>query len=89
MQNEIEKPKTATQADIPCWEVEIHNMTCYVFAATAAKARYGAVKAYWEAFGRRLGEWPRATSKKIEPFRRKPERLIVGRAYGKDELDLY
>lgn len=41
------------------WEVEINYMTCVVFAPTAAKARWIAVRGYWNAgYGRGPGTWP-------------------------------
>jgi hypothetical protein len=39
------------------WEVEIDCQSCVVFALTASKARWLAVKAYWDAFGR-TRSWP-------------------------------
>lgn len=45
---------------LPAWEVEIHYMSCIVFAPTKAKARWIAVKSYWSAFGRRPN-WPNCT----------------------------
>jgi len=50
------------------WVVEIDNMMGIVFAPTAAKARYIAVRGYWDAYGRRKGEWPRATCKREPRF---------------------
>jgi hypothetical protein len=41
------------------WYVEIHTMRCVVFAATAPKARWIAVKSYWEAGYGQKGMWPR------------------------------
>ena len=44
------------------WKVEINYMTCIVFTTTAPKARYIAVKGYWEAgYGSRK-VWPRAVA---------------------------
>lgn len=41
------------------WEVEINSMSCIVFAPTKPKARWIAVKSYWEAgYGRGNGTWP-------------------------------
>lgn len=34
------------------WEVEINYMSCIVFAATKAKAKWLAVKSYWDAYSR-------------------------------------
>ena len=42
------------------WEVDLNDMRCIVFAPTQSKAQYIAVRSYWEAYGRRKGEWPRA-----------------------------
>lgn len=42
---------------LPAWDVEISSMSCIVFATTKAKARWIAVKSYWEAFGRNKA-WP-------------------------------
>ena len=42
---------------LPAWEVEIHHMSCIVFAATKPKARWIAVRSYWDAFGR-TPNWP-------------------------------
>lgn len=39
------------------WEVEIHSMSCVVFAATKAKAKWIAVRDFWEAYGSN-GSWP-------------------------------
>lgn len=44
--------------DLVAWGVEIHDMTCIVFAATKKKAQWVATKGYWEAYGR--NGWPRA-----------------------------
>jgi hypothetical protein len=51
-----------TMTNVVAWGVEIDSMTCIVFAPTAAKARYIAVAGYWDAYGRRKGEWPRAVA---------------------------
>ena len=47
---------------IVAWGVEINSMTAIVFASTLSKARYIAVRGYWDAYGRRNGEWPRAVA---------------------------
>jgi len=46
------------------WEVEIRGLRCIAFAATKAKAQWIATKGYWDAYGRRKGEWPRADAKR-------------------------
>ena len=48
------------------WEVEIHAMTCIVFATTKAKAQWIATSAYWEAFER--NGWPRAKAWRAERY---------------------
>lgn len=53
------------------WEVEIYDKRCIVFAATKAKARWIAVKGYWDAgYGRGRGDWPRAVAGRAERFDR-------------------
>jgi hypothetical protein len=42
------------------WEVEIDYMSCVVFATTKPKARWLAVKSYWDAFGRTRA-WPHSS----------------------------
>ncbi len=67
-----------TVAPLLAWEVEIHSMSCVVFAATKAKARWTAVKSYWEAFGRGQG-WPHCSVARrplMDSFKGE-----VGRAY--------
>lgn len=43
-------------APLLAWDVELNDMHCIVFAETAAKARWTAVRAYWEAYEKR--GWP-------------------------------
>jgi hypothetical protein len=45
------------------FEVELNEAICVVFAATAAKARWIAVRSYWDANGRRR-TWPAVKSKR-------------------------
>jgi hypothetical protein len=52
------------------WEVEINDMSAIVFAATAPKARWLAVKGYREAgYGSRR-EWPSVKAKRVERYDR-------------------
>lgn len=45
------------------WEVEVDTYTSIVFATTAPKARWIAVRGYWEAgYGRGPGNWPPGVS---------------------------
>lgn len=67
--------QTAPPPAIVAWEVEIHDMRCIVFTTTKAKAQWIATKSYWEAFGRRLGEWPRAKAWRAERHDKSPARL--------------
>jgi hypothetical protein len=39
-----------------------------LLATTKAKAQWIAVKSYWEAYGRRHGEWPRARAVRAERY---------------------
>lgn len=63
-----------TPAQVPAspllaFEVEIHSLTCVVFAATPAKARWIAVRSYWEAgYGRGSGTWPRPKATRAPAF---------------------
>jgi len=40
------------------FEVEVNGFITIVFAATAAKAKWRAIRGYWAAYGRRHKEWP-------------------------------
>lgn len=53
------------------WEVEINAVSCVVFAATKAKAKWLAVKAYWDAYGRRR-YWPHTSVARRPGFDRFP-----------------
>jgi hypothetical protein len=52
-------------SNLLAFEVEIHSMRCIVFARTAPKARWIAVRGYWEAYGRGKGGWPRPIARRI------------------------
>lgn len=54
--------------ELLAWTVEVDFMTCVVFAATKAKAQWIATRSYWNAFGRRKGEWPRAKAYRAKPY---------------------
>lgn len=67
------------------WEVEINSMSCIVWAETAARARYQAVKGYWAAFGRMRGVWPRAVAGRAALFDNVPAHLKdSGRCFSRD-----
>lgn len=55
-------------SDRLAWEVEINSMVCVCFASTKAKAQWLATKSYWEAYGRRKGEWPRAVASRAPQY---------------------
>lgn len=55
------------------WEVEINYMTCIVFAATKAKAKWLAVKSYWDAYSRN-GSWPHTSVARRPQYDRFPYR---------------
>lgn len=48
------------------WFVEIHSLTCVVFAHTKAKAQWIATKSYWKAYGR--NGWPRANARRAPQY---------------------
>lgn len=64
------------------WSVEIHSMTCIVFATTKAKAQWIATKSYWEAYTR--NGWPRAVATRCERFDKSPLRNEPPRAWCPD-----
>lgn len=66
------------------WKVEINDMTCVVFAATKPKAQWIAVRCYWDAFGRRLGEWPRAKAWRAPTYNRSCLRFDPPKAWCED-----
>lgn len=55
------------------WEVEINYMSCIVFAATKAKAKWLAVKSYWDAYSRN-GSWPHTSIARRPQYDRFPHR---------------
>lgn len=70
-----------------CWEVEIRSLHCFCFAATQAKAQWIATKSYWEAYGRRKGEWPRARAWRAERHDKSSRRLeLQQRAFSEGQL---
>lgn len=56
------------------WEVTIYDMTAIVFATTAPKARWIAVRGYWEAGYGRRGMWPSAKARRCERHDNSPLR---------------
>lgn len=69
------------------WNVEIHDMHCIVFATTKAKAKWIAVKAYWEAYGRNM--WPRPVAGREPRFDKSALRNEPPKAYSEDHVISY
>jgi hypothetical protein len=70
------------------FEVEINYHGCVVFAETEAKAKWKAVKSYWEAFGR-TSYWPTCSIKRnprYDKFNRKEEGNIWSRDIVEDSI---
>lgn len=63
----------ATGSASVAWEIEINYMSCVVFAATKAKAKWLAVKSYWEAYGDRRS-WPHTNVARRPQYDRFPYR---------------
>ncbi len=62
-------------ADRLAFEVTVSGMDCVVFAATPAKARWIAVKSYWDAgYGRGPGTWPNVKAWRRPALDRSPLR---------------
>ncbi len=79
---------TPRQLQILAWEVEIHSMRCIVFAATKAKAKWIAVKGYWEAYGK--NGWPNPTAGRAELYDRSALRSHAKqRAWSEDHVISY
>jgi len=63
-----ERAMNSGESRLLAWFVELHSMTCVTFATTKAKAQWMATKSYWDAYGRRKGEWPRARASRAEHY---------------------
>jgi hypothetical protein len=64
------------------WTVTVSGMDCVVFATTSAKARWIAVRSYWDAGYGNHGQWPNCRAKRYpildkSPLRDKPQRAWV------------
>jgi len=83
-QTTLEQPTPAVaSSDLLAWEVEIHSMTCIVFAVTKSKAQWLATKSYWEAYGK--NGWPRARAWRAERHDKSALRFETRqRAWGED-----
>ena len=71
----LQQPPAVASSVLLAWEVVISDMTCICFATTKAKAQWLATKSYWEAYGRRLGVWPRAVAHRAERYDKSSLRL--------------
>jgi hypothetical protein len=69
------------------WGVEIHDGNAIVFAETKAKARWIAVKAYWDAYGR--NGWPRAVAWREPRFDQSALKDKEQRAWTRDYVEGY
>ncbi|MCX6497180.1 MAG: hypothetical protein NTU93_00085 [Arthrobacter sp.] len=78
---------TDPQPRLLAWRVEIYDIVCIVFAATRDKAKWIAVRGYWDAFGRR--QWPRPTARRAEVYDNSPRRLDPPQAWNEDYLEAY
>lgn len=65
-------PTTET-AELLAFEVEINDLYCVAFAATPAKAKWIAVKAYWDAYGTK-GVWPSVSIARRPQYDKFPHR---------------
>jgi hypothetical protein len=69
-------------APLLAWTVEIHSMTCVVFAATKAKAQWIATKSYWEAYEK--NGWPMAKAWRAKPYDKSRLRFEPPKAWSED-----
>lgn len=53
--------------NLKSYRVEVNGIPCIVFEENSSKAKMKAVKGYWDAFGRRKGEWPKVMVQRL-PF---------------------
>ena len=73
--------------DRVAFSVEIHNMTAIVFAETKAKAKWIAVRGYWNAFGK--NGWPRLTAWREPRFDKNPLREGERVPWTRDHVENY
>ena len=67
------------------WTVEIHSMTCVVFATSKSKAQWIATSSYWEAYGK-TEEWPRAKAWRAKPYDNSRLRFEPPRAWSEEHV---
>jgi len=72
LRNTGTEPVSAGSASV-AYEVEINYLSCVVFAATQAKAKWIAVKSYWEAYSKN-GSWPQISIARRPEYDRFPHR---------------
>ncbi len=67
------------------WRVRLNDMSCIVFASTAPKARWIAVRSYWDAYGRRQS-WPSINAVRAPIYDKRPEAEMATKAYSEEYL---
>lgn len=78
-----EQPKLA-------WEVAINDMRCVVFAATKPKARWIAVRSYWDTgYGRGSGNWPSCRAWRVHVLDSSPLRHQPAKAWAPEFAHAY
>ena len=75
-----------SQENVVAWEVNIDSMRCFVFAATAPKARWLAVRGYWEAGYGRKGLWPNTSAYRAERYDNSPRRNEIEKCFSEEWL---
>lgn len=69
--------------------VDIHDMTSVVFAETRDKAKWIAVKSFWEAgYGNGRGTWPYPRAHRAEHFDKSPYATGPRVAYSRETVAL-
>ncbi len=66
------------------WTVEIHDMSCVVFATTKPKAQWIATRSFWDAGYGRKGEWPRAKAFRAKTYDKSRLRHEPPKAFGEE-----
>ncbi len=78
------RPNRTAEAKALAWFVEVDSMTCVVFAATAAKAKWIAVKGYRDAGYGNRGTWPPTSVGRRERYDKSPLRHQKPRPWTED-----
>lgn len=74
-------------SDRVAFSVEINNMRAIVFAETKAKAKWIAVRGYWDAYGK--NGWPRSTVRREPRFDKNPLREGERVPWTQDHVESY